>query len=212
MLTLRQFLIIKFFNYFMEKRKSFTEKELMALIQSGNHEEIMKFLKVHQGMPFTPAASQLFVDRGNSEEILAYIKHAPLPERGEIALIKRGEREEILPYIKKYKLLPYSEVKLIRRGVHEEIMCYLKRFKLVEKAVIELIHRDNEEEVCYAAKKQEFGFAGELELLRFGIKRQIMAYIQHRRFCRNVVERLFFKRNEPEEVATYKSLYPVHKD
>lgn len=195
----------------MEEKKSFTEKELMALIQNGSHEEFMNFLQMHKGMPFTQAASQLFIERGNSEEILAHIEHVHLPERGEIALLKRGERKEIMAYIGKYKFMPEAEANLIRRGVHEEIMLHLQRYKLFEKAIPELIHRNNLKEFCYAAAKQDFGYAGELELLRFGVKRQILAYIIHRRFCFNVVERLLLARNEPEEVALYTSLYQVHK-
>ena len=168
----------------MSRNISLTEKKQIALIQNGNHDEIMKFIKTNQSFRFAPSVAQIFVERGNSEEIMAYIAMRPLAERGELALIKRGMHQEILAYVKGHKLYEDAEKALIHRGEYQEI----------EKA----------------AKRCAFGFSGELELINFGVHRHIMAYIKIRKFNNCAALNAFFKRKNMDEIELYKSLYGVN--
>lgn len=186
---------------------SLTEKKQIALIQNGNHDEILNFIWAHPSFRFTPTASQVFIERGNSEEILAYIAVRPLPERGEIALIKRGVHHEILAYTKGHKLYEAAEKALIKRGVRDEILAYLDSNSFSSGAVIEFIHSGDLEEIEKAAARTSFGYLGEQELISFGVHRHIMAYIKIRRFCNENSFKALLKRGNEQEIELYKSLY-----
>ena len=56
---------------------SLTEKKQIALLQNSNHDEILKFIWTHPSFRFTANVSLIFVERGNTEEILAYIATRP---------------------------------------------------------------------------------------------------------------------------------------
>ena len=176
---------------------SLTEKKQIALLQNGNHDEILKFIWTNPSFRFTANASLIFVERGNTEEILAYIATRPLPERGEIALIKR------------HKLFEVAEKALINRGVKDEILAYLEINSFSAGALIDLIKRGDVEEIEKAAKRCSFGVQGEVELINFGVHRQIMAYIKIRRFCNDAALNALFKRGNQEEIELYKVLYGV---
>lgn len=193
----------------MSRNISLTEKKQIALIQNGNHDEIMKFIKTNQSFRFAPSAAQIFVERGNSEEIMAYIAMRPLAERGELALLQRGVHQEILTYVKGHKLFEAAEKILIQRGVQEEILAYLEANSFSAGAVEELIHRGDLQEIEKAAARSSFGYQGELELINFGVHRHIMAYIKIRKFCHTASLQALFKRDNKEEIELYKSLYGV---
>lgn len=193
----------------MSRNISLTEKKQIALIQNSNHNEIMQFIWSNPTFRFTGSASQVFVERGNSEEILAYIATRPLPERGELALIQRGVHQEILTYVKGHKLFEAAEKILIQRGVQEEILAYLEANSFSAGAVEELIHRGDQQEIEKAASRSSFGYKGELELISFGVHRHIMAYIKIRKFCHPASLQALFKRENKEEIDLYKSLYGV---
>lgn len=193
----------------MSRNISLTEKKQIALIQNGNHDEIMKFIKTNQSFRFAPSAAQIFVERGNSEEIIAYIAMRPLAERGELALIKRGMHQEILAYVKGHKLYEDAEKALLHRGNSEEILAYLDGNSFSAGAITDLIHRGDYQEIEKAAKRCAFGFSGELELINFGVHRHIMAYIKIRKFNNCAALNAFFKRKNMDEIELYKSLYGV---
>ena len=193
----------------MSRNISLTEKKQIALIQNGNHNEILQFIWANTAFRFTGSASQVFVERGNSEEILAYIATRPLPERGELALLKRGMPQEILTYVKGHKLFESAEKILIQRGVQDEILAYLDTNSFSADAVKELNHRGDLQEIEKAAARSSFGYKGELELISFGIHRHIMTYIKIRSFCHPASLQALFKRGDKEEIELYKSLYGV---
>ena len=188
---------------------SLTEKKQIALLQNSSHDEILKFIWTNPSFRFTANASLIFVERGNTEEILAYIATRPLPERGEIALIKRGLHQEILSYTKGHKLFEVAEKALINRGVKDEILAYLESNSFSAGALIDLIKRGDVEEIEKAAKRCSFGAQGEIELINFGVHRQIMAYIKIRKFCNDAALKALFKRGNQEEIELYKVLYGV---
>lgn len=193
----------------MSVNSSLTEKKQIALLQNGNHDEILKFIWSNPSFRFTPNASHIFVERGDSEEILAYIATRPLPERGEIALIKRGIHQEILAYTKGHKLYEAAEKALIKRGVKDEILAYLEINSFSAGAIVDLIRRGNIEEIEKAASRCSFGARGEVELINFGVHRHIMAYIKIRKFCNEAALKALFKRKNEAEIELYKTLYGV---
>lgn len=191
----------------MRKKISLTEKEQFALIQNASHDELLKFISDNLSFRFTENASKVFVERGNSEEILAYISTRSLAERGEIALIKRGVHNEILAYTQKYKLCESAEKALIQRGVETEILAYLEINSFCANAMVDLIYRGNIDEIEKAARRSSFGFKAENELINFGVHRHIMAYIKIRKFCSEEALKAFFKRGNESEIVLYKFLY-----
>lgn len=193
----------------MSRNISLTEKKQFALIQNASHDEILKFISDNPSFRFTSNASKVFVERGNSEEILAYIATRPLAERGEIALINRGMHNEILAYAQKHKLYESAEKALIKRGVGKEILAYLEINSFSANAMVDLVYRGSTDEIEKAAKRGSLGFQGEIELINFGIHRHIMTYIKIRRFCNEVALKAFFERGNEQEIELYKSLYGV---
>ncbi len=193
----------------MSRNISLTDKKQIALIQNGTHNEMMQFIWANPTFRFSGSASKVFVERGNSEEILAYIATRTLPERGELALIQRGVHQEILTYVKGHKLFEAAEKMLIQRGVPDEILAYLEANSFSAGAVEELIHRGDLQEIEKAAARSSFGYKGELELINFGVHRHIMAYIKIREFCHTASLQALFKRDNKEEIELYKSLYGV---
>lgn len=193
----------------MSRNISLTEKKQIALIQNAGHDEILKFIWTYPSFRFTANASLIFIERGNTEEILAYIATRPLPERGEIALIKRGMHQEILAYVKGHKLFEVAEKALIKRGVKDEILAYLEVNSFSAGAITDLIHRGDYQEIEKAAKRSSLGAQGELELINFGVHRQIIAYIKIRKFCNEVALNALFERGDKDEIELYKFLYGV---
>ena len=109
----------------MSRNISLTEKKQIALIQNGNHNEILQFIWANTAFRFTGSASQVFVERGNSEEILAYIATRPLPERGELALLKRGMPQEILTYVKVFLLMNFN---CIAMSINLRVMIFVRNY------------------------------------------------------------------------------------
>lgn len=190
----------------MKEYASLSEKADIAFLTNGTHEEIMQLLNSASFKGFSAATSQLFIERGNSEEIKCYLVFHPLPERGQLALLKRGFHAEIMLCVKYHKFHPSSEKTFIRRGVHEEIMAYLEKFPLFPESIVALIQRARPEEIEKAAQKGSFDEKGELELIDFGIHRLIMFYIKHRKLQPKAQKALFLRGN-PTEISLYKKLY-----
>lgn len=190
----------------MVEKVSPSEKKHIILLSDNKHEEIMSLITSKDFRGFSPLGSQLFIERGNSKEIMAYVVSHPLPERGELALFKRGISSEIIAYVLLHQPHSDSEHYLIKRGVHPEIMALLENHKLFSGSVVALIQRSQPDEIEKAARKGIFDEEGELELIRFGVHRLIMIYIGCRELQPKAKEALY-RRNHTDEISLYEKKY-----
>ena len=127
---------------------SLTEKKQIALIQNGNHDEILKFIWAHPSFSFTPTASQVFIERGNSEEILAYLDSNSFSSGAVIEFIHSGDLEEIEKAAAHTSFGYLGEQELISFGVHRHIMAYIKIRRFCnENSFKALLKRGNEQEI-----------------------------------------------------------------
>lgn len=68
------------------------------------------------------------IERGNHDEIMAYISKCQLEIDAEPLLVKRGNHDEIMAYITRYGLEADGEVALRKRGNAKEIKA-MKKFR-----------------------------------------------------------------------------------
>ncbi len=149
------------------KFNKFNEAEAHEFIKLGNHNAILEAIKNSCFLDenIIHGFNQI-LERGNHEEIMAFLNHPGgiyLCQESSQKLIERGNHEEIMFAIEnkifKQNQYIYGFPEILTRGIHEEIMAFLKNFSVASfdrDESIRLVQRGNHKEIMLAIKNKNF--------------------------------------------------------
>ena len=127
----------------------YVSEKFMALLNRGNHKEVMRYLK-NTGYNLNKNDTAALITRGNHKEIMLMLNRKLFDNGCYVSdrfmvLLNRGNHKEIMCYLKntKYNLNKSDVEALIARGNHKEIMLMLNR-KLFKQTNTEVNNQESD--------------------------------------------------------------------
>lgn len=185
-------------NYYYWSTHSLPETEALAIMERGNHEEIMYMIHQygkancadtsgyhlnHVMKCILPESVQrIIAERNDREEMDAYLMYNGFGEAGQDIVLDRGNHDEIMRYLARHGFSPAQQRRLRVRGNHDEMELHVKRHGWCDEILSEMFENlaktGNCQEFLDFVSKHELPVAYQFEMLKTVPEHEFLFYVE----------------------------------